>query len=67
MEVFSPPPYREARSIGRPTKLSPEVRLSVAQKVISKEMTYREAAKEYREYLGFFEIRKPNSRWSCNR
>lgn len=47
MEVFTPPPYREARPTGRPTKLSPEARLSVAQKVISKEMTYREAAKDF--------------------
>lgn len=45
MEVFTPPPYREARPHGRPSKLTPEARLQVAQKVISKELTYRDAAK----------------------
>ena len=47
MEVFTPPPYREARPNGRPAKLTPEARLAVANSVISKEMTYREAAKAY--------------------
>ncbi len=47
MEVFTPPPYREARPNGRPAKLTPEARLAVAQTVISKEMTYREAANAY--------------------
>ena len=47
MEVFTPPPYREARPHGRPSKLTPEARVAVAQSVISKEMTYREAAKAY--------------------
>ena len=45
MEVFTPPPYREKRPNGRPSKLSTEMRLMVAKKVIEKEMTYREAAK----------------------
>lgn len=47
MEVFTPPPYREARPHGRPAKLTPEARLAVANSVVSKEMTYREAAKAY--------------------
>ena len=47
MEVFTPPPYREARPHGRPAKLTPQARYAVAQSVISKEMTYREAAKAY--------------------
>jgi len=47
MEVFTPPPYREARPLGRPSKLTPEARVAVAQSVLSKEMTYREAAKAY--------------------
>ena len=47
MEVFTPPPYREARPHGRPSKLTPEARVAVAQSVLSKEMTYREAAKAY--------------------
>jgi transposase len=47
MEVFTPPPYREARPHGRPAKLTPEARLAVANSVMSKEMTYREAAKAY--------------------
>ena len=34
MEVFTPPPYREKRAHGRPTKLSTEMRLMVAKKVI---------------------------------
>ena len=47
MEVFTPPPYREARPHGRPSKLTPEARVAVAQSVLSREMTYREAAKAY--------------------
>jgi transposase len=47
MEVFTPPPYREARPHGRPSKLTPQARYAVAQAVTSKEMTYREAAKAY--------------------
>lgn len=47
MEVFTPPPYREKRVNGRPSKLSTEMRLVVAKKVISKEMTYRDAAKMF--------------------
>jgi transposase-like protein len=47
MDVFTPPPYREARPHGRPSKLTPEARYAVAQAVTSKEMTYREAAKAY--------------------
>jgi hypothetical protein len=45
MEVFTPPPYREARPHGRPSILTPEAKLQVAQKVIGQEMTYRDAAK----------------------
>ncbi len=44
MEAFTPPPYREKRPNGRPSKLSAEMRLIVAKKVIDKEMTFREAA-----------------------
>ena len=47
MEVFTPPPYREARVIGRQPKLTQETRLLVAAKVTSKEMTFREAAKAF--------------------
>ena len=47
MDVFTPPPYREARPNGRPSKLTAAARLAVAQTVMSKEMTYREAAKAY--------------------
>lgn len=47
MEVFTPPPYREACPHGRPSKLTPEARVALAQSVLSKEMTYREAAKAY--------------------
>jgi transposase len=47
MEVFTPPPYREARLKGRQPKLTHETRLLVAAKVTSKEMTFREAAKAY--------------------
>ena len=44
MEAFTPPPYREKRANGRPSKLSTEMRMIVAKKVIDKEMTFREAA-----------------------
>ena len=47
MEVFTPPPYREKRPIGRQPILSTETRLIIAKKVTSKEMTYREAAKTF--------------------
>jgi transposase len=47
MEVYTPPPFREARTNGRPQKLTPEAQLLVASKVTSKEMTYREAAKAF--------------------
>ncbi len=47
MEVFTPPPYREKRPIGRQPILSTETRLMIAKKVTSKEMTYREAAKTF--------------------
>jgi len=47
MEVYTPPPYREARPTGRPQKLTYETQLLVAAKVASKEMTYREAAKAF--------------------
>lgn len=45
MEAFTPPPYREKRANGRPSKLSTEMRMVIAKKVIDKEMTFREAAK----------------------
>jgi transposase len=47
MEVFTPPPYREKRAAGRPTKLTQQTRMLVAQKVVGKEFTYREAAKAF--------------------
>jgi transposase len=47
MEVYNPPPYREARATGRPTKLTHETRLLIASKVTSKEMTFRDAAKAF--------------------
>ena len=47
MEVFTPPPYREARPRGRLPKLTHETRLLIAAKVTAQEMTYREAAKAY--------------------
>lgn len=42
-----PATLQRGRPHGRPAKLTPEARLAVAQTVISKEMTYREAAKAY--------------------
>lgn len=47
MEVFTPPPYKEKRPIGRAPKLTVEARLLVGQKVLSKDMTYVEATKTF--------------------
>jgi transposase len=47
MEVFTTPPLREKRPIGRQPKLTHETRLLVGRKVTSKEMTYSAAAKAF--------------------
>lgn len=47
MEVFTPPPYRESRPSGRPSKHTFETRLMIGRKVVSKEMTFREAAQAF--------------------
>lgn len=69
MEIFNPPPYREQRKSGRPTKLTDTARMAVAKKVIEKELTYREAAELFSISTGAvstcvkdYKNRKVNSR-----
>ena len=70
MEIFTTPvEYRDEKQTGRPTKHNIQARMLIAQKVVEKELTYREAARLYSvshsgiaRYVKEYKKNKTNSR-----